>query len=121
MRLDPIWVARRMRWLSPPERVAAERLRVRYPRPTDCKKPRRDLISFKIRAAMRICCSVSSSFSHQASSSVTDISVKEKMSRSPTVTARDSFFRRRPLHSGQGHSPMSSSSSLRLASDWVSR
>jgi hypothetical protein len=27
MRLDPIWVARRMRWLSPPERVPAARAR----------------------------------------------------------------------------------------------
>ena len=38
----------------------------------------------------------------------------------PTVTARDSFRRRRPPHSGQGHSLISSSSSFRLASDWVS-
>jgi len=28
-RREPIWVARRMRWASPPESVAAERLRLR--------------------------------------------------------------------------------------------
>ena len=38
----------------------------------------------------------------------------------PTVTARDSFFRRIPLQVGQGHSAIISSSSRLLASDWVS-
>ena len=30
IREEPIWVARRMRWLSPPDRVPACRVRVRY-------------------------------------------------------------------------------------------
>ncbi len=45
-------MARRMRWLSPPERVAALRLRVRYSRPTLLRKPSRDLISFRMRSAI---------------------------------------------------------------------
>ena len=59
IRLLPIWVASRIRWLSPPERVPALRARVRYPRPTDFKKPSRDRISFRMRSAISICCSVS--------------------------------------------------------------
>ena len=55
IRLEPIWVASRIRWLSPPERVPALRERVRYPRPTDWRKPSRDLISFRIRSAIRCC------------------------------------------------------------------
>ena len=38
----------------------------------------------------------------------------------PTVTARDSIFSRLPWQAGQGHWDMHSSSSRRLASDWVS-
>ena len=52
MRLEPIWVARRMRWLSPPERVAAERLSVRYWSPTLRRKPSRARISFRIWSAI---------------------------------------------------------------------
>jgi len=63
IRLLPIWVARRMRWLSPPERVPLDRDRVRYPNPTDCKNRSRDRISFKICAAMICCVSVSISSS----------------------------------------------------------
>ena len=42
------------------------------------------------------------------------------MSIPPTVTARASFFSRRPRQVGQGHWLMHSSSSFREASDWVS-
>ena len=73
-----------------------------------------------MRSAMRCCWSVSCSWSSQASSSTTESRVKVSMSRSPTVTARDSFFSRLPLHTGQGHSAISSSSSRLLASLWVS-
>ena len=52
MRLEPIWVARRMRWLSPPERVAAERLRVRYSSPTLRRNPSRERISLRMRSAI---------------------------------------------------------------------
>ena len=47
-----------MRWLSPPDRLAALRDRVRYWSPTDRRKPSRSRISFRIRWAMRIWVSV---------------------------------------------------------------
>ena len=71
IREEPIWVARRMRWLSPPDREAAARFRVRYCRPTDWRKPSRLLISFKMRAAMSIFWGESSSASTKARASVT--------------------------------------------------
>ena len=96
MREEPICVARRMRWLSPPDRVPAPRDRVRYCRPTDWRKPSRLLISFKMRSAMRIWTSVSSRWSTKSRAWVTDLRQKASMSSPPTVTARDSFRRRRP-------------------------
>ena len=45
---EPIWVASRMRWLSPPERVPAERASVRYSRPTLRRNPSRSRISLTI-------------------------------------------------------------------------
>ena len=48
IREEPIWVARRIRWLSPPDRVPEARDKVRYSSPTLCRKPSRDLISFKM-------------------------------------------------------------------------
>ena len=73
MREEPIWVARRMRWLSPPERVPAERLRVRYWRPTDWRKPRRLLISLRMRSAMSSFWGESSSPPTKSRAWVTDI------------------------------------------------
>ncbi len=53
--------------------------------------------------------------------SVTDLRQKSSMFMPPTVTARASFRSRWPPQSGQGRSLMHSSSSRRMASDWVSR
>ena len=121
MREEPIWVARRMRWLSPPDRVAAARLRVRYWSPTLWRKPRRFLISLRMRSAMRCFWGVSSRPSTKARASFTDLRQKVSMLIPPTVTARASFRRRLPPQSGQGRSAMHSSRSRRMASLWVSR
>ena len=95
-------MARRMRWLSPPERVPEARDRVRYSSPTLCKKPRRDLISFKMGAAIIFSRSLSSRASTNSNASVTDLSQKALMLMPPTVTARLSGERRWPWHSSQG-------------------
>ena len=76
MRLEPIWVARRIRWLSPPERVAAERLRVRYSSPTLCKNPSRDLISLRIWSAIIIWVRVRVRPSTKSRASLTGLVVK---------------------------------------------
>ena len=102
MREEPIWVARRMRWLSPPERVPEDRDRVRYSRPTLCKKPSRDLISFKMGAAIIFSRSESSKLSTNSKASVTDLSQNWLMFSPPTVTARLSLESRWPWHSSQG-------------------
>ena len=59
--------------------------------------------------------------SRKARASSTGFSQKSWMEMPPTVTASDSFFRRLPWQSGQGHSLMHSSISRFMASDWVSR
>ncbi len=121
MRLDPIWVASLIRWLSPPERVAADRLRVRYCSPTLCRNPSRERISFNIWSAIMVWVLVRVSPSMNRRASDTGRVVKSWMLLPPTVTARLSIFSRLPLHTGQGHWLMASSSSRREASDWVSR
>ena len=70
---EPICVARRMRWLSPPERVPAARDRVRYSNPTLRRKPNLFFISFKIRSAIIICVSLRVRPSTNTSASVTDL------------------------------------------------
>ena len=99
---EPIWVARRMRWLSPPDKVPEARDRVRYSSPTLCKKPSRDLISFKMGAAIIFSRSFSSRPSTNSRASVTDLSQKALMLMPPTVTARLSLESRWPWHSSQG-------------------
>ena len=91
-----------MRWLSPPERVAEARERVRYSRPTLFKKPSRALISLRIWEAIMASRSERERFSTKARASVTDILQKSLMLSPPTVTARYSFLSRSPLQSGQG-------------------
>ncbi len=102
MREEPIWVARRMRWLSPPERVPEERDKVRYSRPTLCKKPSRDLISLRMGAAIIFSRSVRAKASTNSRASVTDLSQNWLMFRPPTVTARLSGERRWPWQASQG-------------------
>ena len=121
IREEPIWVARRMRWLSPPDRVPACRVRVRYWSPTDFKKPSRERISFKIWSAIMAWVSVRVMVSRKARASSTGFWQNWWMELPPTVTARASRLSRFPWHSGQGHSLMHSSISRFMASDWVSR
>ena len=102
IREEPIWVARRIRWLSPPDRVPEARDKVRYSSPTLCRKPNRDLISFKMGAAIIFSRSVSSRAWINSKASVTDLSQKALMLMPPTVTARLSGESRWPWHSSQG-------------------
>ena len=100
VRALPIWVARRIRWLSPPERDAAPRERVRYPRPTLCKKPRRSFTSLKMGAPIISSRSETLAVLMNSSSSCTLISQKSAILMPPTVTARLAGFRRRPWQVG---------------------
>src|SRR5512137_245490 len=102
MRLDPIWVARRMRWASPPESVPAFLERVRYPRPTCSRNLRRDLISFKTWLA--ISCSFSESLrpSKNSRHSLTERFVTSTIDLSEIFTARTFSLSLFPLHLGQG-------------------
>ena len=93
-----------MRWLSPPDRVAEARLRVRYSRPTLFRNPRRSLISFRMRWAMSRCFGVSlpvSARNHSAACRI-EKSVTCATLRPLILTARASGFRRRPLQASQG-------------------
>ena len=114
-------MASRMRWLSPPERVAALRPRVRYSSPTDCKKPSRLRISRKIWPAMSCCWGVRVRCSMKSSSWLMLFWQKSWMDRPPTVTASTSRRSRLPPQVGQGELLMHSSSSRLTPSDWVSR
>ena len=106
VRPEPICVARRIRCASPPERLAAYRVSVRYSRPTSCRKCRRAFTSFKIGPA--ISCAAFPSFLLSLSRvknsklSVMVISETSWMFLSPTVTARLSLFSRLPPHSSHG-------------------
>ena len=99
---EPICVARRMRWASPPESVPAERERVRYSRPTSHRKPRRLSISLRIWRAMRSSFSVRVSWERKLRALRTERSDSAAMFSPPTVTASDTGFRRWPRQSGQG-------------------
>ena len=108
-----------MRWLSPPERVAAARERVRYCSPTLARKFSRERISLSILSATTM--SRAESCEGRASTNsrarVTGREQKSMMLSPPTVTARASFFNRLPPQSGQGYSPMNCSYSSRM--DWL--
>ena len=84
-------------------------------RPTLCKKPRRARISFRICCGdQRLWVSVSvRSFDEGRGRPSRACGRIRRCSCPPTVTARASFFRRRPRQVGQGHWLMQSSSSLR--------
>ena len=93
---EPIWVARRIRWLSPPESVPLARDKVRYSKPTLCRNPSRSVISFKIAFAIIRSLSVSCRFLTNSSASETDFSQKSLILIPPTVTDRLSGFKRFP-------------------------
>ncbi|OQC26788.1 MAG: hypothetical protein BWX71_01487 [Deltaproteobacteria bacterium ADurb.Bin072] len=101
MSADPIWVASLMRWNSPEDSEPAERLRVRYPMPTELRNPRRSMISLTRRDA------ISSAFlsnlrpSKKPMRSSTLRVVSSKMFFDPIVTWRSSFLSRAPEHMGQ--------------------
>ena len=121
MRDEPMFVAKRIRWLSPPESVAAARESVRYSRPTLRKKPRRERISFKIAAAIISSRGVSVNVSRNASASTTERSQKSLIFLPPTVTARLSLERRLPPHASHGTALMYDSISSLIHEEDVSR
>ena len=120
MSLLPICVASRMRWLSPPESVAEERSRVRYPTPTSSRKLRRSEISCTTFSAMARSRLSRFSFATQARRSETGRLDSSSMALFLTVTARASGRRRRPLQARQGWTDMYFSISARIAGESVS-
>ena len=117
---EPICVASRMRWLSPPDSVAAERASVRYCRPTLCRKCSRERTSRRMLSAILASFSLNSRLSRNASSSVIGSAVYSEMFSPPTVTASTSGRRRAPRQSGQAVSAMQDSIDARMASLCVS-
>ena len=118
---EPICVASRMRWLSPPDSVPDERESVRYSSPTDCKKPRRSIISLITLSPILCCISVSLSVWRNSIALTTDFSANSAIFSPPSVTASTSGRRRRPWHAGHGLSLITSSISPRDHSLLVSR
>ena len=117
---EPICVASRMRCASPPDSVPVARERERYSRPTLMRNDTLARISFKIGAPMASCMAVSVNASMNSRNFTIDILVASKMFLSPTVTARDSFFSRCPLHAAQGVIRMKVSYSAFIVSENVS-
>ncbi len=92
-----------MRWLSPPDRVPEERIRVRYSSPTFFRKPSRSLISFRMRSAISRWLGVSSAsmpLNHVAASEI-DRAAAWLMCLPATLTASASGFSRSPPHTSQ--------------------
>jgi hypothetical protein len=85
-----------MRWLSPPERLAEPRARVRYSRPTSSRKRRRSTISRRMRSAIsaRWGVRVARTVANQAAASRIDRSEASAMVWLAIFTASDSGFRR---------------------------
>ena len=100
----PICVARRMRWLSPPERVTAVRVSVRYPSPTFRKKPKRLLISLIIASAIRCSVALNPAFTSSINSQSlsTGSSQTSQIFLPLTRTDNASFFKRLPPQPSQG-------------------
>ncbi len=100
---EPICVARRILWLSPPDSVPAERESVRYESPTLLRKFRRLSISFVIAPAISFSRSERScEFLVNSSAFSTDISQNSLIFMPPTVTARLSGESLLPLQASQG-------------------
>ena len=106
MRDEPICVARRMRWLSPPDRVMLALESVRYPSPTFTRNDRRCFISFITFPAIYVSRSVSSILRKNSSSPVTDMSQSSMMFFPATVTARLAGFSLCPWQSGHSSALM---------------
>ena len=114
-------MARRMRWASPPDSVAAARSIDRYPTPTFSRNDSRSLISRRMSRAIRWSWSDSSSSFSQVRARRTESAQNSWIGVPATSTARDSGLRRAPWQSGQGRSVMNSSIFSLAKSDSVSR
>ena len=117
---EPIWVANRMRWPSPPERVLAARSRVMYSRPTSRRKPSRSLISLRTGAAIIVWRSPSvRDPTTRRAPAIDKRTMSWILNADPVVTssiliARHSGFNRPPLQSGQVVEFMNASTQSRI-------
>ena len=99
---EPIWLARRMRWLSPPESDGAARSSVRYVRPTSSRNFSRERISFRSSVAILASAPFSSRVSKKAYDSATESAVTSAIVRPAIFTPRASRRTRRPPHAEHG-------------------
>ena len=99
-----ICVAKRIRWASPPESEADDRLSERYWMPTSHRKRRRNEISRRISVAMVFCDSVrclGSSLIHSLNSEMS-MAANSAIFLPASRKCRDSFFSREPWQCGHG-------------------
>ncbi len=104
-----------MRWLSPPDSVPEERASVRYSSPTLTRKPRRSLISLRMRAAISRCFGASFAErpeNHAAARSI-DISATSPRCSPSILTASASGLSRCPPQAEQGREDWKRPSSSR--------
>ena len=97
----PIWLAKRIRCASPPDKVSAERESDKYSKPTLVKNLRRLLISLTILSAIASLAPVNSSDSKKVSANFSGTSQTSWMFLLPTFTWRASLRKRVPAQSGQ--------------------
>ena len=97
----PIWLAKRMRCASPPERVSAERESDKYSNPTLVKNLSRLLISFTILSAIASLAPVRTRVSKKVSANLRGTWQTSWMFLLPTFTWRASLRKRVPAQSGQ--------------------
>ena len=98
-RAEPTCVASRMRWLSPPDRVAAVRSSVRYSSPTLHRNESRSRTSRSSRSAIAMSCLPSLIFSKNWTACATDSLPIAGSDEPPTNTERASARSRAPWHS----------------------
>ncbi len=99
---EPICVAKRMRWLSPPDNVAERRSSERYSRPTSTRNPSLVRISLMISWAMSASVLFSRFSISQAHWCRSEISIRLRSAIFfPSIKKwRASLLSRCPLHSG---------------------
>jgi hypothetical protein len=117
----PIWLARRIRCASPPDRVSALRSKVRYSSPTSTRKRSRSFTSFRTLTAIWPLCPSIFRDSKNRNTASTGMAVTSGSERPPTKTCRAAKVSRVPPHAGQGVCPRNFASSSRTRLDPVSR
>ncbi len=121
IRLDPICVASRIRWASPPDRLPVARSSVRYSMPTSARNVSRARISLRICAAIFNSVSFNVMDSKKRCASLIEYDVTRSIDVSATRTARLSGRSRLPPHVSHTRLVMKRSIHSRISSDFVSR